>query len=269
MSGSAPTRRRRSTCISASGRGSGLPAAIADRGGLRRGHRLSRVPLRRRRRLFRDPHHRLRRVRAHRLRPFQLGRRLGRAVPAGRATTRSNDLWNLRGSPIMFYYVMLALTVAAFVLCHALLRSRIGYYWLAIREDEEAARALGINTFRYKMYRGGDLRRHDLARRRVLRVLLQQPVSRAGLPHLALDRDHPRPDHRRHRHAVRPDRRRVPADRPCRELMQELLARVRRRRARRQAGVLRRLPAGGGHGPARRRLAVARPASSAWTEPRS
>jgi branched-chain amino acid transport system permease protein len=62
-----------------------------------------------------------------------------------------NDLWNLRGNPTMFYYVMLMLTVAAFLLCHALLRSRIGYYWQAIREDEAAARSLGINTFRYKM----------------------------------------------------------------------------------------------------------------------
>ena len=63
-----------------------------------------------------------------------------------------NDLWNLRGNPTMFYYLMLALTVAAFVLCHVLLKSRVGYYLLAIREDEEAARSLGINTFRYKMY---------------------------------------------------------------------------------------------------------------------
>jgi branched-chain amino acid transport system permease protein len=62
-----------------------------------------------------------------------------------------NDLWNLRGNPTMFYYVMLALTVAAFGLCHVLLRSRVGYYWQAIREDEQAARSLGINTFRYKM----------------------------------------------------------------------------------------------------------------------
>src|SRR5437868_11413243 len=62
-----------------------------------------------------------------------------------------NDLWNLRGRPIMFYYVILTLTVAAFLFCHALLRSRIGYFWLAIREDEQAARALGIDTFRYKM----------------------------------------------------------------------------------------------------------------------
>jgi branched-chain amino acid transport system permease protein len=63
-----------------------------------------------------------------------------------------NDVWNLRGNPTMFYYVMLVLTVAAFLLCHALLKSRMGFYWQAIREDEDAARSLGINTFLYKMY---------------------------------------------------------------------------------------------------------------------
>jgi branched-chain amino acid transport system permease protein len=63
-----------------------------------------------------------------------------------------NDLWRLRGDPTMFYYVILVATLAAFVLCRALLKSRIGYFWLAIREDEEAARAAGIDTFRYKMY---------------------------------------------------------------------------------------------------------------------
>jgi branched-chain amino acid transport system permease protein len=68
------------------------------------------------------------------------------------ANYTQNDLWNLRGKPIMFYYVIFAFTVLAFVLCHVLLRSRAGYYWQAIREDEQAARALGINTFRYKMY---------------------------------------------------------------------------------------------------------------------
>ena len=62
-----------------------------------------------------------------------------------------NDLWHLRGDPTMFYYVILAATVLAFVLCRALLMSRIGYFWLAIREDEQAARAAGIDTFRYKM----------------------------------------------------------------------------------------------------------------------
>jgi branched-chain amino acid transport system permease protein len=68
------------------------------------------------------------------------------------ANYASNDLFNLRGSPTMFYYLMLAMTVAAFLLCHALLRSRAGYYWLAIRESPDAAQALGIDLFRYKMY---------------------------------------------------------------------------------------------------------------------
>jgi branched-chain amino acid transport system permease protein len=63
-----------------------------------------------------------------------------------------NDLWRLRGNPTMFYYVMLAATAFVFVLCSGLRRSRLGYFWLAIREDELAARATGIDTFRYKMY---------------------------------------------------------------------------------------------------------------------
>lgn len=62
-----------------------------------------------------------------------------------------NDVLTLRGSPTMFYYVILLLTVAAFAFCTWLLRTRIGYYWQAIREDPDAAQALGINTFRYKM----------------------------------------------------------------------------------------------------------------------
>jgi branched-chain amino acid transport system permease protein len=62
-----------------------------------------------------------------------------------------NDLWQLRGHPIMFYYVLLAATTLAFIGCRALLQSRVGYFWQAIREDEEAARALGIDTFHYKM----------------------------------------------------------------------------------------------------------------------
>jgi branched-chain amino acid transport system permease protein len=62
-----------------------------------------------------------------------------------------NDLWHLRGRPVMFYYLILAMTVLAFLLCRWLLGSRPGYFWQAIREDEEAARAVGIPAFRYKM----------------------------------------------------------------------------------------------------------------------
>ena len=62
-----------------------------------------------------------------------------------------NDVWHLRGHPAMFYYILLAATALALIGCRALLQSRVGYFWQAIREDEEAARAVGINTFRYKM----------------------------------------------------------------------------------------------------------------------
>ena len=62
-----------------------------------------------------------------------------------------NDVWNLRGHPVMFYYILLGATALAFIGCRALLQSRMGYFWLAIREDEEAAHAVGIDTFRYKM----------------------------------------------------------------------------------------------------------------------
>src|SRR5205823_13092575 len=58
-----------------------------------------------------------------------------------------NDLWHLRGNPTMFYYVILAAAAFVFVLCRALLKSRLGYCWLAIREDEQAARAVGIDSF--------------------------------------------------------------------------------------------------------------------------
>ena len=64
------------------------------------------------------------------------------------------DAWdpaNFRGPPLMYYYAMLALTIGAFALCASLLKSRAGYYWQAIRENEEAAQALGINSFRWKM----------------------------------------------------------------------------------------------------------------------
>ena len=61
------------------------------------------------------------------------------------------DIASFRGPPLMYYYSMLFLAAGAFVLCHFLLRSKAGYYWQAIRENEDAAQALGINTFRWKM----------------------------------------------------------------------------------------------------------------------
>lgn len=62
------------------------------------------------------------------------------------------DPVNLRGPPILFYYLALALATLGFVLCWAMLRGRLGFYFRAIRDNEEAARAAGVDTFRYKMY---------------------------------------------------------------------------------------------------------------------
>ncbi len=59
--------------------------------------------------------------------------------------------WNLRGGPVFFYYLALLLAAAAFVLCAYLRRSRLGHRWLAVREDPEAARALGIDVNRARM----------------------------------------------------------------------------------------------------------------------
>jgi branched-chain amino acid transport system permease protein len=63
----------------------------------------------------------------------------------------SIDLLNLRGPPAMYYYALLVLALATLALCTWLLKSRVGYYWLAIREDEPAAEALGIPTLRFKL----------------------------------------------------------------------------------------------------------------------
>jgi branched-chain amino acid transport system permease protein len=67
------------------------------------------------------------------------------------ADEHAGEWWNLRGGPLLFYYLGLALASSAVVLAAWLKRSRLGYQWLAVREDETAARALGIDAFRAKM----------------------------------------------------------------------------------------------------------------------
>ena len=128
------------------------------------------------------------------------------------------DLANLRGGPVLFYYVILALAVGAFVLCRLLLESRLGRYWLAIREDAEAAQAVGVPVLKCKMLAVTISAAPDRAGRRVERLLLQQPLPRDGVRHGPLDRDDPGADHRRAGHAVRPVRRRRRADRLGRDL---------------------------------------------------
>jgi branched-chain amino acid transport system permease protein len=67
------------------------------------------------------------------------------------ANRTGSDLVNLRGAPAMFYYLLLALTLLVMLFGRAVLRRRLGHYWLAIREDEQAAQASGIDLLRYKL----------------------------------------------------------------------------------------------------------------------
>jgi len=50
-----------------------------------------------------------------------------------------------------YYFLFLFLVVIAVIICHRLERSRIGRAWMAIREDEIAAKAMGINTRNLKL----------------------------------------------------------------------------------------------------------------------
>jgi len=50
-----------------------------------------------------------------------------------------------------YYYLFLALCLLSILICYRLERSRIGRAWMAIREDEIAAKAMGINTRNMKL----------------------------------------------------------------------------------------------------------------------
>ncbi|MBB6577860.1 branched-chain amino acid transport system permease protein [Comamonas odontotermitis] len=54
-------------------------------------------------------------------------------------------------SVTLYYYLFLVLVVASVVICYRLQDSRIGRAWMAIREDEIAAKAMGINTRNLKL----------------------------------------------------------------------------------------------------------------------
>ena len=51
----------------------------------------------------------------------------------------------------LYYYLFLALVLVSVLICHRLELSRVGRAWMAIREDEDAAKAMGINTRNLKL----------------------------------------------------------------------------------------------------------------------
>ena len=51
----------------------------------------------------------------------------------------------------LYYYLFLTLVVVSVLISHRLQFSRVGRAWMAIREDEIAAKAMGINTRNLKL----------------------------------------------------------------------------------------------------------------------
>jgi branched-chain amino acid transport system permease protein len=70
----------------------------------------------------------------------------------GHPLSRKLDLGFVELSSVtQYYYLFLALVLVSVVICYRLQTSRIGRAWMAIREDEIAAKAMGINTRNLKL----------------------------------------------------------------------------------------------------------------------
>jgi len=74
--------------------------------------------------------------------------------PRGMEVTLLRDApWQFQSTSKEFYYVIaLVFVVLALIINWRILRSRYGYYLAAVRNDQDAALALGVPTTRYKLY---------------------------------------------------------------------------------------------------------------------
>ena len=71
---------------------------------------------------------------------------------AGLSLGKSQTLFGIEFPSVhLYYYLFLALTLVIVFVCVRLQDSRIGRAWMAIREDEIAAKAMGINTRNIKL----------------------------------------------------------------------------------------------------------------------
>ena len=73
---------------------------------------------------------------------------------AASASRKTHDAVRLRSSrrcTLYYYLFLLCCAVRDLLICYRLQHSRIGRAWMAIREDEIAAKAMGINTRNLKL----------------------------------------------------------------------------------------------------------------------
>ena len=57
-----------------------------------------------------------------------------------------------RNDPLSYYYLLLVICVAIYLLLHIIVRSRIGLVFKAIRDDQLGTSVLGFNVVRYKLF---------------------------------------------------------------------------------------------------------------------
>jgi branched-chain amino acid transport system permease protein len=62
-----------------------------------------------------------------------------------------NSISMLKGDARFYYFVALVLAGLGVVGTELILQSYLGYVWRAMRDDDEASRALGVRTFRHKI----------------------------------------------------------------------------------------------------------------------
>jgi len=72
------------------------------------------------------------------------------SVLGGACGVVSSRTWGAEKLP--YYYIALAIAALSIYVVYRLMHSKLGYYFVSIREDQDAAEALGIPTTRYKMY---------------------------------------------------------------------------------------------------------------------
>lgn len=54
-------------------------------------------------------------------------------------------------SKLPYYYIILAMALLTVLSVHVIVNSKLGYYFVSIREDQDAAESLGIDTTTFKM----------------------------------------------------------------------------------------------------------------------
>ena len=67
---------------------------------------------------------------------------------------RGQDSWlhlQFESSSIPYYYIICALVILSLIVARLIERNKIGYYFSAIHQSEEAAAALGVNLMSYKL----------------------------------------------------------------------------------------------------------------------